>query len=61
MSKNLIELDKEQLEPLRLVALSSKRPSKTFQDKVDLAIEISLKFIQYLDDEDFQQITGLKK
>jgi hypothetical protein len=60
MAKAQIELDDMLVyEAKRIALLNGFKESK--QSITDMVYKIALDCIKYLDDEDFQQITGLKK
>lgn len=60
MAKNTIDLNLDDLQLLKQVGKLSKRPHKTYQDLVDLAIEIANSSITNLDKDSFESITNLK-
>ena len=60
MAKAQIELDNMLVYEAKRIALANGfKESK--QSITDMVYKIALDCIKYLDDEDFQQITGLKK
>jgi hypothetical protein len=60
MAKAQIELDDMLVyEAKRIALLNGFKESK--QSITDMVYKIAIDCIKYLDDEDFQQITGLKK
>lgn len=60
MSKVQTNVNDLQLMGVQMVAIKNGK-SKTKIDSVNLAIDIASSAIKHLDDDTFEQITGLKK
>lgn len=60
VTKNIIELNSEELVVLKRICKINKRKT-TAQSAVDVATEIAVSVIKFLDKEDFKQVTNLNK
>lgn len=58
--KNIIELEKKDLDNIRVLAIKNNLPT-TNQGLVNLAVKVANDCSLWLDSESFEQVTNLKK